>query len=50
MAGIVALALIALAAYLADWVGGLSALVVSFLLLDLLFVQERTGFRQTIRT
>jgi PAS domain S-box-containing protein len=44
MAAIVALALIALAAYLADWVGGLTALAVSFLLLDLLFVDIRTGF------
>ncbi|MEZ4665803.1 MAG: ATP-binding protein [Thermomicrobiales bacterium] len=42
-AGIVALALIALSAYLADWVGGLSALAISFLLLDLLFVDTRTG-------
>lgn len=42
-AAIIALAMIALAAYLADWVGGLSALAVSFLLLDLLFVDERTG-------
>ncbi len=46
MAGIAALALIALAAYLADWVGGLSALAVSLLLLDLLFVDRRTGFAQ----
>ncbi len=48
MAGIVALALIALAAYLADWVGGLSALAVSFLLLDLLFVDQRTGFAKPV--
>ncbi len=44
MASIVALALVALAAYLADWVGGLTALGVSFLLLDLLFVPARSGF------
>ena len=44
MVGIVALALIALAAYLADWVGGLSALAVSFLLLDLLFVDQHSAF------
>lgn len=44
LAGIVALALVALSAYLADWVGGISALTVSFLLLDLLFVDARTGF------
>lgn len=43
MAGIVAIALIALAAYLADWVGGLSALAVSFLFLDLFFVESRIG-------
>jgi PAS domain S-box-containing protein len=43
MAGIVALALVAMSAYLADWVGGISALVVSFLLLDMLFVDERVG-------
>src|SRR5688572_20930969 len=44
LVGIVALALIALAAYLADWVGGLSALAVSFLLLDLLFVDQHADF------
>src|SRR6478672_7058401 len=37
-------AMVALAAYLADWVGGFSALLIGFLLLDVLFVDERTGF------
>ncbi|MCO5221306.1 MAG: PAS domain-containing protein [Thermomicrobiales bacterium] len=44
MAAVVALALVAFATYLADWVGGLSALGMSFLILDLLFVDHRTGF------
>jgi PAS domain S-box-containing protein len=44
MAGIVALAMVALAGYLADWVGGISALIIGFLLLDVLFVDERSGF------
>lgn len=44
MAAIVAVAMVALAAYLADWVGGFSALLIGFLLLDVLFVDNRTGF------
>ena len=44
MAAFVALAMVALAAYLADWVGGLSSLVIGFLLLDVFFVDSRTGF------
>lgn len=43
MAAIVALALVAMAAYLADWVGGLCALGIAFLLLDVLFVDDRVG-------
>lgn len=44
MAAIVALALVAVTAYLADWVGGISSLVFAFLILDLLFVDSRTDF------
>lgn len=44
MAALLALAMIALAAYLADWVGGISSLVIGFLLLDVFFVDARTGF------
>lgn len=43
MVAIVALAMVALAAYLADWVGGVSGLIIGFLLLDVLFVESRTG-------
>ncbi len=48
MAGIVALAMVALAAFLADWVGGISALVIAFLLLDVFFVDERSGIAKPI--
>lgn len=44
MASLVVLAMVALAAYLADWVGGISGLVIGFLLLDVFFVENRTGF------
>jgi PAS domain S-box-containing protein len=49
MASIVALAMIALSAYLADWVGGISALTIAFLLLDLFFVDQRTGFARPVQ-
>lgn len=43
MAAIVALAMVALSAYLADWVGGFSALIIGFLLLDVFFVDARSS-------
>jgi PAS domain S-box-containing protein len=48
MAAIVAVAMVALAAYLADWVGGFSALIIGFLLLDVLFVDNRTGIAKPV--
>ncbi len=48
MAGFVAVAMVALSAYLADWVGGLSALTIGFLLLDVFFVESRTGLAKPV--
>lgn len=48
MAGFVAVAMVALSAYLADWVGGLFALTIGFLLLDVFFVESRTGLAKPV--